>query len=137
MKKAYRIVLACNGRDDFSKRLKNAVKNSAKSVMGTSQLLEFASDLGDNSVPQVVACLCSEGGTKDHTWTGLIEEAITQNVSILPIVKGEITEHITDVLPEKVSHINAAFWTGDGRDVAARLLEMLGIAEVERKLFIT
>ena len=137
MATAYRIVLAHEDHDEFAQRVTNAVTSAAKLVLGTTQGLEFSTELGEASIPQVVAYPAGEGGTKDNELSDLIEEATRQNVSILPIIDGEVTEDLTNYLPASIARINAAVWSGSGGDVAETLLRMLGLVEMERKLFIT
>ena len=134
---AYRIVLAHHGRDKFSRRLTDVVSKAAKSVLGTTQVMDFSTDLVEAPIPQVVAYLGDDEGVKDKKLSELFENAIKQNVSILPIVEQQYADGITDFLPKSISHINAAIWRGNGGGVAATLLEMLGLGETERKLFIS
>ena len=44
---------------------------------------------------------------------------------------------VSSQLPERIGPLNAAIWEGDGTQVATLLLEMLGLVEKERKIFIS
>ena len=40
-------------------------------------------------------------------------------------------------MPDCISHLNAAFWRGQGTSVATSILEMLGLIETERRVFLS
>ena len=134
MVKGYRIVFAHHNLDAFAQKVEDAVTNAIDELSGSSKLIEFSTTLSKEQIPQVVAYL---GSNKEHRQIQLINDAIKRNVSILPIFDTNKSEDIGTQLPDSIAHINAVIWSGDGTNVAAALLELLGFVERERKVFIS
>ena len=133
----YRIVLAHKDEDMLATELKRAVFDAAADLTDVSTLLELSTALSDEAIPQVVAYLASESGSKDDGVLGVIEAALARDVSVLPIVGENDIAGITAKLPERIRRLNAAVWKGSGVGVANSLLEILGLVEAERKIFIS
>ena len=137
MATAYRIVLVHKGNDRFAREVKDAVQNAIRGLSGVSKLLEFSTGLSNVRIPQVVAYLASAEAREDEVVTEIISAALDRDVSILPIVHENHVRDIGRQLPECIAHLNAALWSGRGSNVATSLLEMLGLVETERKVFIS
>ena len=134
MAKGYRIVFAHHNLDAFAQKVEDAVTNAIDELSGSSKLIEFSTTLSKEQIPQVVAYL---GSNKEHIQMQLIIDAIKRDVSILPIFDTNKSENIGTQLPDTIAHINAVIWSGNGTNVAAALLELLGFVERERKVFIS
>ena len=134
---AYRIVFAHDDRHASAQALETAVIDAICDFPDISNLLEFSSTLSDERTPQVVAYLASTGGKSSRVVNELIDVALGRDVSILPIVDPDGAGDIRRQLPDRIAHLNAAFWPGDGTQAATTLLEMLGLVEKERKIFIS
>ena len=137
MVKAYRIVLIHEGRHASAQALETAVHHAVSDFRDISELLEFSSTLSDEPTPQVVAYLASASGKSSRAVNEVIDAALDRDVSILPIASRDGPGDITWQLPARIAHLNAASWVGDGTQVATMLLEMLGLVEKERKIFIS
>ena len=114
-----------------------AIFNAAEDLTNVANLLEVSSDLSEEGIPQVVAYLASEAGREDDRVIEVIEAALARDVAILPVVRGDETGSVTDKLPERLRRLNAASWTENRVVVATSLLQMLGLVEAERKVFIS
>ena len=134
---AYRIVLIHEGRHASAQALETAVAHAVSDFPDISKLLEFSSTLSDERTPQVVAYLASTGGKSSRVVNDVIGAALDRDVSILPIASPDRPGDISRQLPDRIAHLNAAFWAGDGTQVATLLLEMLGLVEKERKIFVS
>ena len=134
---AYRIVLIHQGRHASAQALETAVHHAVSDFRDISELLEFSSTLSDEPTPQVVAYLASASGKSSRAVNEVIDAALDRDVSILPIASPDGPGDITWQLPDRIAHLNAASWAGDGTQVATMLLAMLGLVEKERKVFIS
>ncbi len=134
---AYRIALIHEDFHASAQALETAVTRAARDFPEISNLLEFSSTLTDERTPQVVAYLASAGGRSSPIVNGVIDAALDRDISILPISSPDRPGEIGRQLPARIAHLNAAIWEGDGTQVAVSLLEMLGLVEKERKIFIS
>ena len=137
---AYRIILIHHDCYQCAQALEAAVTRAIGDFPDISNLLKFSSEFADERIPQVVAYLASASGKSNPVVNDLIDTALDRGVAILPILPsasrdrpGEVSQQI----PESIAHLNAAFWEGDGTQAVTSLLEMLGLIEKERKIFIS
>ena len=137
MAAAYRIVFVHLDLEEFAKEVKVAVKNAMEGMSGIPNLLKFSTTLSKDRIPQVVAYLASSEGRDSKVVNKLIEAALARDVSIVPIVPGNERESISAKLPKCITHLNAVKWVEQGANVATSLLEMLGLVETERKVFVS
>ena len=134
---AYRIVLLHEDRHEFSQAFEAVVINMLSDFPEISHLLEFSSTLSDDGAQQVVAYLASATGKSSRAVNDVIDTALARDVSILPVVGPDRPGDVGSQLPDRIAPLNAAIWEGDGTQVAMVLLEMLGLVEKERKIFIS
>ena len=134
---AYRIVFIHEERHASAQALESAVTAALSDFPDVSKLLEFSSSLSDDRTPQVVAYLASATGKASRAVNDVIHAALVGAVSILPVVGPDRPADVSGQLPDRIAHLNAAIWEGDGAGVATLLLEMLGLVERERKIFIS
>ena len=137
MATAYRIALIHRGLDGLAEEVERAVMEATEDIAEISKLLEFSTELSHENIPQVVAYLANEEGSRDEHVLEVIDTALERDVAILPIVNVELEKRIAENLPERIVHLNATSWSGEGVSIATSLLEMLGLVETERKLFIS
>lgn len=137
MAAAYQIVLAHNNLDAFAAEVECAVGNVATELSIDPSIIEFSTQLTQRRIPQVVAYLGTDDDGQRDELDEIVHRALESDVSILPVVKVDESEDVTVKLPESIAHINAASWQEPGTIVAALLLEILGLVEKERKLFIS
>ena len=137
MATAYRIVLLHRGLDAFATRLKQAIFDAADDLAHVTKLLEFSNDLSHEDIPQVVVYLANERGRTDKGIEELIDAALKRDVSILPVIDEPESRGISKKIPKTIVHINAAFWTGQGQGVANSILEILGLIEAQRRVFLS
>ena len=133
----YRIVMVHEGCHGLAQALETAVTRALSDFPDISNLLKFSTALTDARTPQVVAYLASTSGKSSSIVNGIIDTALDRGVSILPVGSLDRPGEIGRQLPARIAHLNAAFWEGDGAQVATSLLEMLGLVEKERKIFVS
>ena len=134
---SYRIVLLHQGLDSFARDVKDAVTSAASDLLGISKLLEFSGELSLDRIPQVVAYLASAESRDSEAVKQLIDVALNRDVSVLPIIHTDRAEDIHGQLPTSIARLNAVLWSQRGANVATSLLEMLGLVETERKVFVS
>jgi hypothetical protein len=84
--------------------------------------------------PVVVAYLASEGAARDPRIAESLERARREAYSVLPIGRDS---HVAGALPATIERLNAMAWSGNEAEVALRVLEQFGLAERQRKLFLS
>ena len=134
---AYQIVVAQSNREELAWELKNALSKALAVMKISPRQVEITDELSDGDISQVLAYLASKEGRDDRKVNAMIEEAIHANVPIIPIARKAEESRIAEMLPESLSHHNTAFWLDEGVSVAMALLRTLGLAESERKVFIS
>ena len=137
MATAYRIVLLHRGLDALATKVEQAILDAAEDLAHIEKLLEFSNELSDDDIPQVVAYLANERGCRDEHVAGIIDAALNRDVSLLPVIDNPESESVDGKVPKCIAHLNAAFWAGQGNNVATSILEMLGLIETERKVFLS
>ena len=133
----YRIVLAHKDLDGFAAELEDAISDTAEDLGGVADSLEVSSGLSDEGIPQVVAYLASRAGCDDIEVMNVIKAALAREVAILPVAREEGNGAVADTLPKRLQRLNAVSWQDNGVGVATSLLQMLGLVEAERKVFIS
>lgn len=134
---SYRIVVVHRDQDDLADELKEAVMNALEDMAQVKNLLEISDELADNGDHQVVVYLASEVGAVDNQVKETILAAVIADVAILPVVKSGEEGRISELLPESLLRLNAVSWEREGATVAIALLRLLGLMEVDRKIFIS
>ncbi len=134
----YRIVLAHRGQDAFAQEVEQVAHAAAEDLSYPGGLLEFESGpFSDEPIPQVVVYLASEAGRDDSCVNHVIQDALDNDIAILPVVRAGEGSTVSNKLPEALRCVNAALWEHGGAEVARSLLRMLGLVEAERRIFIS
>ena len=133
----YRIVLAHKDKDLLARDVTDAVVKAVSGLGDVSNSLSVSRELSDQRIPQAVAYLASEAGREDDSVIKVIEAALARDVAILPVVRVDEEGGVTEKLPASLRRLNVASWEEEGVAVATALLRMLGLVEVERKVFVS
>jgi hypothetical protein len=88
------------------------------------------------SPPQtLVLFLADDESREDERLLGVVEAAREQLVPVLPLVQPQAD--IFTTLPESLRRLNAIEWDRDGGHVVGEIARLLGLAESERRLFLS
>ena len=117
--------------------LEEAVSSAVESMTNVSNLLEVSRELSEKNIPQVVAYLASGAGREDDQVNDVIKAALADDVVIVPIVRSGEEDSVIEKLPENLMRLNAVSWQDEGVAVITSLLRILGLVEMERKVFIS
>lgn len=133
----YRIVLAQRGVDDFAGELRSTVEAATDEIFGQTDLVTYVDRLSDCSPDDhvLLVYLGSSQGAEDLAIDALLGDAIAADLPVLPLVKGG--EHMGRLLPRSIRRINAIDWDGRRGEALTALLAMLGLAERDRKVFLS
>lgn len=113
-----------------------AVEAEAGRILTTNDLqrLDELPPIG-SSEPALVVYLGDEASARDADLTAVLEQARSRAFGVLPVVR-ELTAATRD-LPALLHRLNALSWDDDHDLVVQAVLRRLGIAERERKLFLS
>jgi hypothetical protein len=135
----YTLVLLCVNDEDWFKEVATLVDNTMKDVLLRNDSLDLRNLVPDENHatldPVVVAYLGSKSAATDQFIIGELQKAEQQNFSILPIVRSE--DDISEVIPSNLRRLNAISWNDMNAGVAMAILEMFGIIEKKRRLFLS
>ena len=134
---SYRLVLAHSDQHALAAELRDAVMNSLEGTPNVANLLEILEELSEEPMPQVVAYLASEAGSKDHTVNEMIKTALANDLAVVPVVKVTEADKFAEIVPESLKRVNAVFWQDGGVLAVSSLLQILGLVEKARKIFIS
>lgn len=113
-----------------------AVKAEAERVLGTNELMRLDQLPAMSApAPTVVVYLGDEAAARDDALGTLLEQARTRAFGVLPVVH-DLATTMRD-LPSLLHRLNAMSWDDDPDLVVGAVLRQLGIAERERKLFLS
>lgn len=134
MSENYEILLLPDEGSIFADEFRAAVESSFKCLLGASDLVRIHSDIEavrpDSSV--LVVYLHGESSIDPRGATEDLAKAIDLQLPVLPITWGQL-----DRLPCAIAHINALDWRADRTAVLSAVLRMLGLAEFDRKVFLS
>ena len=136
---AYEVVLLHRGLDDLADELIDAVRIATAQILLQADLVEFRDDLAgatpDSHV--VVVYLGSRNGAEDDAVDSLLQSALDDQLPVLPLVRSEDPGTVEEKMPPSIKRINAADWVNERGVAIAGLLSMLGLAEPDRKVFLS
>ena len=134
MSENYEILIVSDGGSTMEDEFRAAVATSLACILDTSELVRIHSDIEsvspDSSV--LVVYLQGESATGSGGVTGILAKAIDSQLPVLPITSGPPGR-----LPDVIAHINALDWKADRTTVLSAVLRMLGLAEFDRKVFLS
>ena len=139
MSPSYEVVLIHHDLEDFAFEVAEALRTAARDVLVRPELLDVKydlSDVGPNSHVAVVY-LGSTAGRSDRAVTSALENAVSRPFPVLPIVRDREGGATREKLPNVIENVNAADWDNESATTLLTLLEMLGLVEQERKVFLS
>ena len=139
MSPSYDVVLIHRDLEDFAREVAEAIRTAATNVLVRPDFLDVKRDLskvGPDSHVAVVY-LGSTTGCRDKTITAALENAVSRQFPVLPIVRNRERGTIREKLPTVIENINAADWDKESIAALLTLFGMLGLVEQERKVFLS
>ena len=139
MSASYEVVLIHKDLEHFAREVTEAIRTAASEVLPSPELIDFHNELSTVSPDShvVVVYLGSIAGSSDGSVTDALEDAVKRSFPLLPIVRNHETGTVREKLPTAIQHINAADWDEEATAARLTLLEMLGLVEDERKVFLS
>ncbi len=144
MTRAYEVVLVHEGLADFANEVKEAVIDSTQKILSKSGEIDFrevnsCDDLCETKDQRhvVVLYLGNRAGSTSQMVNSILNTAIENSISVLPVVRKSDPGSVTDKLPQSVRFLNAIDWEEDRSRTLVALQQMLGLEETERKVFIS
>lgn len=131
----YEIVIVSDQESpSLEREFRAAVEKECKCILDKASLVQFHSDIDlvsqDASV--LVVYLHGKSAASSEGVTRILTNAIESQLPVLPITSGS-----PDRLPDSIAHINALDWMADQTAVLSAALRMLGLAEFDRKVFLS
>ena len=139
MSASYEVVLIHKDLRHFAREVTGAIRTAASEVLPKPDLLDFHDELSTVSPEShvVVVYLGNTAGPSDGTVAKALDDAVHRSFPVLPIVRSQDTGAVRDKLPTAIRHINAVDWDEDAMAARITLLEMLGLVEDERRVFLS
>ena len=139
MSAPYEVVLLHRELGDFAQDVETAIRTAANDVLVQPALLDIKYNMSDVGADAHVAVvyLGSTEGCEDRTIVAALEGAANRPFPVLPIVRNREAGSVHQKLPAVIENINAADWDEESRTAPLVLLEMLGLVERERKIFLS
>ncbi len=135
----YEVVLVHRGLDDFAAEVRDAVRAATQEVLLQPNLVAFREALenGSSDRHSVVVYLGSQPGATDPGVNSLLNEALATQIPVLPLTRTSDAGTVSQKLPESIKLINAADWETRKGEATTTILAMLGLAEPERRVFLS
>lgn len=134
MPETYEIVMVSNEGGTLKDEFRAAVETSFKRVLDASDPVQFRSDIEsvgpDSSV--LVVYLHGESSAIPGSVTETLGKAVESQLPVLPVTLGPPGR-----LPDAIAQINALDWKADRTAVLSAVMRMLGLAELDRKVFLS
>jgi hypothetical protein len=135
----YVIVLVHDGLYDFADDLMESVRNASNELFRKVHLVVFRDDVlvEDQESSSLVVYLGSRSGHDHKRVNQVLGQAIDAQIPIFPIVRDTDDGAIHDKIPSIIASINVANWTASRESVLTELLGVIGLVDVERKVFLS
>ena len=139
MSASYEVVLIHKGMEELAEEVARAVRAAVKEVLAQPDFLDFKYEMSTASPDShvAVAYLGSVAGGDDSAVTRALEDAVSRQFPVLPIVRSSEPGTPCEKLPPVIEHIHAADWDNESPVALITLLGMLGLVEEERKVFLS
>ena len=139
MSENYVIVLVHDGLCDFAEDFRESVRDATKELFRQANLVGFREDvlMEDQKSSLLVVYLGSRSGRDHKRVNQVLGQAIDAQLPIFPIVRKTEDGGIHDKIPSNIAGINAANWTTNRESVLTEILGVLGLVDVERKVFLS
>lgn len=135
----YEVVLVHRGLDDFAQEVRDAVRAATKAVLLDPDLVLFKDDLTGSSPDDhtIAVYLANQAGAADDVVGALMGDALAGQVPVLPLSRTSEPGSMSEKLPDSISRINAINWDVRRGESVNAILVMLGLAEPERRVFLS
>ena len=135
----YVIVLVHDGLCDFEEDFTKSIRDATKELFRQENLIGFRQDvlMEDQESNSLVVYLGSRSGRDHERVNQVLGQAIDAQLPIFPIVRKTDDGGIRDKVPSIIARINAANWTTNRESVLTEILGVLGLVDVERKVFLS
>ncbi len=135
----HKVILIHQGLSEFADQFTEAIRDATGQIFLQRELVSFASDLsGDTADCHVaVVYLASLSGGQDANIDSFLANALDNQLPVLPLVRPEDPGAIEDKLPASIRRIHAADWASERGTAISTILSMLGLAEPQRKVFLS
>lgn len=132
---AVALILHADQTDD-AVAIRSQVSAQCEAAYFDPTLVECLDDVPDD-LTGIEACvyLCSTAALASAELQEALAAVLAHGLVVLPIRRAE--DAIGDVVHAQLTRINALTWEPSGHDAAAYLLEAVGLAEAERKVFVS
>lgn len=139
MPASYEVVVIHSDLDEFAAEFRNAVREAAEIVLQQPGFLTFGNSVSDASSDSnvLVVYLGSKLGHSDGRVADNLDKALYSRLPILPVVRDSDPGSIHQKLPPAIARINAVNWTIERASALTAVLRTLGLAESERKVFLS
>lgn len=135
----YQVVVIHKDMEESRSEVVSSVREAVTGILHNADLLTFPrhiEDVDDRSQVAVIY-LGSRAGVTDRGIHGQIETAMRRQFPILPVVHGSGSGQVEAKLPLVISALHAEDWASEESKITRHLLTMLGLAERERRLFVS
>jgi TIR domain len=132
----YDIFILHDGEDLWAGEVSRSVREAADGIGVPSESLRVVDVLpGDGKVPAVVVYLANHRGAARADFDATLRRATAAAHTIVPVHRAE--QDVFAVMPDAIKRLNAVDWTAGPRSIALLVLRAIGIAEEERRLFLS
>lgn len=139
MPASHEVIFIHKDQNDFAEIVKDAVRDYVKDVLGESTAVIFKDRISesDSGNHAAVIYLGNRAGHGDEGVWRALRDALDSQFSILPIVRESDPGTVHEKLPGEIALVNAVDWDSNRNLALESLLGMLGLAETDRKVFLS
>ncbi len=139
MSARYQVVVIHKDMEGLRSEVVSSVREAVTGILHNADLLTFPrliEDVDDRSQVAVIY-LGSRAGATDRGIHGQLEAALRHHFPVLPVVHGSDPGQVEAKLPLVISALHAEDWASEESKITRHLATMLGLAERERRLFVS
>ena len=133
----YNIVIVHEGDGVWADEVETRIRHACTRVLRSDSVIcrfDSVSEAADGRGSAVVVCLCSDAAAASDSVQSEMEAARDEGLPVLPLVREHDSPSV--VVPAVIGRLNAQVWLTDP-DPALTVLRFLGIAETDRRLFLS
>ena len=134
----YAVGLINLATDNRADSLEKELRSRAKSLKLLVHFLDWADNLADLTGPAVIVYLGTDDSPGDALCADRVRRCIENGLPILPVVEDRNLRE--DQTPQELQYVKSLDWASGAtppEELITTVLEMLGITEKERRLFIS
>ena len=132
----YHVVIVHEGEDEWAEEVETQLRRLTAEILKADDVLVRHGMVADalvSSESTAVVCLASEATARSDSIAAELGLAREAAVPVVPFVR--VGDNVAEVLPPAIRQLNAVRWESD--EPALAVLELLGIAERDRRLFLS